>query len=210
MQIRQETSAPVMTRRQRDLERPELDRLPIIELVHNMKAQIIHEISHAHRHNNRLIRRNAPQCPPIEMIEVGMRNEDKINRREMMNFESGLFQPLDHLEPFRPDWIDQDVDLVGLDEKRGVTDPGNADFAFANLRELRSRRTSSAFNEKRRDKNACEKIAFVPVRSRTQPDARGTFYWCAVAGRLPNNVSPALFRKSNWHNAKGYRCAPSK
>jgi len=35
----------------------------------------------------------------------------------MMNFEAWLFQPLDHLEPFRPDRVDQDIDLVGLDEK---------------------------------------------------------------------------------------------
>ena len=181
MQIRQETGAPVVTGGERNLEWPEFDRLPVIELVHNMKAQIMHEVSYAHRHNNRLIRRNAPQCAPVEVIEVGMRNEDKINRRQMMNFETWLFQPLDHLEPFRPNRVDQDVDLVGLDEKRRVADPGNADLALSNLWELRSRGTSSALYEKRRDQHAREKIAFVPVRSRTQPDARGTFYRCAVS-----------------------------
>jgi len=51
------------------------------------------------------------------MIEMCMRHQDKINRRQMMNFEAWLFQPLDHLEPFRPDRVDQDIDLVGLDEK---------------------------------------------------------------------------------------------
>ena len=117
MQIRKETGAPVMTRGERNLERPELDRLPIIELVHNMKPQIMDEISYAHRHNNRLIRRNSPQCAPVEVIEVGMRHKDKINRRQMMNFKAWLFQSLDHLEPFRPDWVNEDIDLVGLDEK---------------------------------------------------------------------------------------------
>ena len=91
MQICQETGAPVVTGGERNLERPELDRLPIIELVHNMKPQIMHEVSYAHRHNNGLIRRNAPQCAAVEVIEVGMRHEDKINRRQMMDFETWLF-----------------------------------------------------------------------------------------------------------------------
>ena len=151
MQIRQETGAPVVTRGERNLERPEFDHLPVIELVHDMKAQIMHEVSYAHRHNNRLIRRNTPQCASVEVIEVGMRNENKINRRQMMNFEAWLFQPLDHLEPFRPNRVDQDVDLVGLDEKRRVADPGNADFALSNFWELRSRGTARALDEKRRD-----------------------------------------------------------
>ena len=99
----------------------------------------------------------------------------------MMNFEAWLFQPLDHLEPFRPNRVDQDVDLVGLDEKRRVADPGNADLALSNLWELRSGGTCGALHEKRWNQHAREKIAFVPVGSRTQPDARGTFYRCAVS-----------------------------
>src|SRR5207248_10114534 len=106
MQIRQETGAPVVTGGERNLERPEFDRLPVIELVHNMKAQIMHEISYAHRHNNRLIRRNASQCPPVEVTAVGMGDEDNINRSHMMNFETWMFQSLDYLEPFRPSWCD--------------------------------------------------------------------------------------------------------
>src|SRR5260370_36710111 len=134
------------------------------------------------------------------MIEMGVRNQDKINRRQMMNFKARLLQPVNHLEPFRPDRVDQDIDLVGLNEKRGMTDPGNADLAFADFWELRSRRTSSAFDEKRRNEDAREKIALVPVRSRTQPDASGTFYRCAIPRRLANNVSSASFRKTNRHN----------
>src|SRR6266478_8655893 len=133
MQIRQETGAPVVTGGERNLKRPEFDRLPVIELVHNMKAQIMDEVSYAHRYNNRLIRRNASQCAPVEVIEVGMRDEDKINRRQMMNFETWLFQPLDYLEPFRPNRVDQDVHLVSLNEKRCVADPRDAYFAFTDF-----------------------------------------------------------------------------
>src|SRR5437763_1032960 len=64
---------------------------------------------------------------------MGMRNEDKVDRGQMMNFESRLLQPLDHFEPLRPDRVDQEVELVRLDEEGGVTNPGNTDFAFADL-----------------------------------------------------------------------------
>jgi len=82
-----------------------------------MKAKVMDQVPDTHRHNNRLIRRNASQRAPIEMIEMGMRNQHKINRRQMMNFEAGLFQSLDHLEPFRPNRIDQDIYLVRLNKK---------------------------------------------------------------------------------------------
>src|SRR5437660_12911475 len=101
MQIRQETGAPVVTGGERNLKRPEFDRLPVSELVHNMKAQIMDEVSYAHRYNNRFIRRNASQCAPVEVTGVGMGDRDKINRRQMMNYDTWAFQPLDDLERIR-------------------------------------------------------------------------------------------------------------
>jgi hypothetical protein len=67
----------------------------------------------------------------------------------MMDFEAGPFQSFDHLEPFRPNRIDQDVYLVCLDEKRGVTDPGNSDLAFAYLRKLRRHVLAGSLHEQR-------------------------------------------------------------
>ena len=64
-----------------------------------------------------------------------------------MDFEAWLFQSLDHLEPFRPDRVDQDVYLVGLNEKRSMTDPCNADLAFSDFWKLRSRGTTGTLNE---------------------------------------------------------------
>ncbi len=69
-----------MTRRKRNLERSKFDRLPVIELVHNVEAKIMHQISHAYWHGNRLIGSHAPQCAAVQMIEVGMRHENEIDR----------------------------------------------------------------------------------------------------------------------------------
>jgi hypothetical protein len=85
-----------------------------------------------------------------------------------------------------------------------VTDPGNADLAFADFWELRSHTRTGTLDEKRRNQDAGEKIALVPVSSWAQPDASRIPQAGdrrAIPGSLANNVSPALFRKTNWHAA---------
>ena len=82
--------------------------------MYDVESEIVHQIPHAHGHDNRLICSHAPQSAPVEMIEVSVSYEYEIYRGQMMNFEAWLLQSLDHLEPFRPDRVDQDVDFVGL------------------------------------------------------------------------------------------------
>lgn len=159
----------------------------------------MHQISYAHGHDDGLIRSNAPQSAPVEMIEVSVSNEDQINRRQMVNFEAWSLQSFYHLEPFRPDWIDQYINFVRLDEKRGMSDPRDANFAFVDFRKLRRRVTAGTFDEKRRNKNAGEKIAFVPVGSRTQPDTGGAFRSRAIARLLANDIASASFWETNRH-----------
>jgi len=64
-----------------------------------------------------LVRSDTPQRAPVEMIKMRMSHEHEVNGRQMMDFEAGLFQSFDNLEPFRPNRIDQDVYLVRLDKK---------------------------------------------------------------------------------------------
>ena len=85
--------------------------------MHNAEPQTVHQIANAGGDYNRLVGSDAPQGPSVEMIEMRMRHQDKINRRQMMNFQAWLLQPLDHLKPFRPDRVDQDIDLVSLNQK---------------------------------------------------------------------------------------------
>jgi len=47
-----------------------------------------------------LIGRDFAQGAAIEMIEMRVGNEDKIDRRQMVNFEAGLLQTLYDLQPF--------------------------------------------------------------------------------------------------------------
>ena len=117
MQIRQKPCAPVMTRCERNFERTKLHCLPVIELVHDVEAEIVYQVTYAHRHNDRLVGSYAAQRPPVEMIEMSVSHQDEINRWQMMNLEARLLQTLDYLEPLRPVRIDQDIDFVGLNKK---------------------------------------------------------------------------------------------
>ena len=106
-----------MTRCERNSEGAKLDCLPVIELVHDVKAEIVYQITYAHRHNDRLVGRYAAQCPPVEMIEMSVSHQDEIKRRQMMNLEARLLEALDDLEPLRPVRIDQDIRFVSLNKK---------------------------------------------------------------------------------------------
>ena len=59
--------------------------------MNDLKPEIVDQIPHPDRHDNRLVRRDATQRATIEMIEMRMGHEHEIDLREMMNLESGLF-----------------------------------------------------------------------------------------------------------------------
>ena len=91
VQIRKKPGAPVVTGRERNLKGSEFDGLPVVEFVHDVKPEIVDQISHARWNHDRLIRSYAPQRPAVEMIKMRMRHEHEINGRQVMDFEAGLF-----------------------------------------------------------------------------------------------------------------------
>ena len=180
MQIRKESRAPMRTGRQRNFQRTKPHGLPVIKLMHDVETKIMHEVSDADRDDDRLISGNATQGAPVEMIEMRMRHQNEIDRGQMMNFKSRLLEPLDYLQPKRPVGIDQDIDFVGLNQKRGVPDPGYTNFALANFGEMGLRVIAGTLRKKRRNQDAGKEIALVPVGPRAQTNARGALIFCAV------------------------------
>ena len=164
----------------------------MIELVDDFESEIMHEISHTHRYHDRLIRRDAPQRAAIEEIEVSVRHEHEIDRRQMMNLKAWLLQALDHLQPQRPVGIDQDVDLLRLNQKRSVTNPGDADLALANFGKTRLRPIARSLDEERWNQDAGKEISLVPVDAWPQTDARGSLVPGTVPGSLANHAPPAF------------------
>lgn len=116
-----------------------------------------------------------------------------------MNLEAWLLKALYNFEPFRPERIDENVDLMRLNEKRSVPDPSDTDFALSNLGENGRDMNAGTFREERRNEDFGEEIAPVPVRTKAETNARGRFVLRTVFGRLANDVPAAFLRKRNRH-----------
>src|ERR1700730_2513359 len=97
VQVGEESGAPVIARCQCHFERPEFHSLPVVELMHNVKAEVMHQIAHTNWHDNRLVSGHLAQGSAIEMIEMRMGDENEIDLRQMMNFKAGLLETLDYL-----------------------------------------------------------------------------------------------------------------
>ena len=91
MQIRKKPGSPMVTWRERNLERPEFDGLPVVEFVHDVKPEIVDEVSHARWNHDWLVRGYAAERAPVEVIKMRMGHEYEINGRQMMNFEARAF-----------------------------------------------------------------------------------------------------------------------
>src|SRR5437588_1455056 len=141
-----------------------VDRLSFTKLVHDVESEPMNQTSDTDGNNDWLIGRNRAQRTPVEMIEMRVRNENEIDRRQMMNMKSRLLEPLDHAQPHRPDRIDQHVRLVGLNQERGVSDPGDANLAGLDFWKKRTRVSrTGAFGEERRNPDAGDEIALGPL-----------------------------------------------
>ncbi len=71
------------------------------------------------------------------MIEVGVGDQHEVDRGKVVVGESRMSQAAHDQEPIGPIWIDQDIGLRGLNQKRSMSDPGDANLAFFELREKR-------------------------------------------------------------------------
>ena len=116
-----------------------------------------------------------------------------------MNLKTGLFEAFDHFQPFRPNWIDQDINLMRLNQKGGVPDPSDADLSGRNLWKFRRHMHTGTLREKGRDKNLGQKITSVPVPAGTHFHTGRSFVLRTVLRRLANNIPSTLFRKRNRH-----------
>jgi len=117
----------------------------------------------------------------------------------VMDLEARPLKTFDHFQPFRPDRIDQNIDFVRLDQKGGMANPGDTDFACPNLRKLWGAVIARALDEERWNKDFGKKVAFVPIGPRTQLYPGGSFVLRAVLRWLANDVPSAFFRKRNRH-----------
>src|SRR6266481_1717580 len=137
MRIVEHSSSPMVAGRESDLDISDAQKLPRFQLVYSIKPKIMHQIPNPARNNNGLPGGNSSQSSPIQMVKMSMRHEHKIDRGEMFQWESRATNAFDNFQPERPDRIHHDIQSPPLDQKRRVTDPGQANIVRGKLRKFR-------------------------------------------------------------------------
>jgi hypothetical protein len=101
------------------------------------KSQSGDEIVHSLGHDD--LRRTAP-CPArrpndttqrgnIEVVHMRVCYQDKVDRRHLLDQNSGMTLASQHDKPGGKDGIHQNVPATDLEEERGVPDEGNTQLA---------------------------------------------------------------------------------
>jgi hypothetical protein len=70
------------------------------------------------------------EAPAVKVIEMSMGNQNKVDGGKVVMRQAGVAESANDEEPVRPVGIDENICLRGLDEKRGMTDPGDAKLPF--------------------------------------------------------------------------------
>ena len=69
----------------------------------------------------------------VEMIEMRVRQQHHINRRQVFDLQTRPLDTFQQEKPVRKVRIDQDIQIGELEEKRGVANPGYGDLAEGQL-----------------------------------------------------------------------------
>jgi hypothetical protein len=66
----------------------------------------------------------------VKVIEMSVGNQNKVDGGEVVMGQAGVAESANDKEPVGPVRVDENVCLRGLDEKRGMADPGDAKLPF--------------------------------------------------------------------------------
>ena len=88
------------------------------------------EVADAARHDADFRMRQLAQGRLVEMIEVRVRQQHHVNRRQVFDPEPRALDALQPEKPVRKIRINQHVQVRELDQEGGVADPGDGDFAM--------------------------------------------------------------------------------
>ena len=88
----------------------------------------MHKVANSSGYDNGLIGGNLAEAPSVEMIKMGMRDENEVDGGKMVVGESGVAEAANDKKPVGPVGIDKNVAMGSLNQKGGVADPGDADL----------------------------------------------------------------------------------
>jgi hypothetical protein len=134
----------------RNLEMAEPQLLPPIEFDNAAVSEIAYQITDVTRHYDHGPfagapagePRNCPQRGPMQMIEVGVRDQHSIDGWQVAQPQPWLPQAFQHEDPAGEVGVNQNVLARNLEEKAGMSDEGDAQLTA--IRQHRLARNSNA------------------------------------------------------------------
>ncbi len=112
---------------------------PPLHFIDFFKSEPVNKIANSGGNDNGLVGGDSSEAAPVEVVKVGVGDENQIDRGEVMMGKTCMAQSTDHQKPVGPVRVDQNVPLMALDEEGCVTDPRDADLALAEFWENRGR-----------------------------------------------------------------------
>jgi hypothetical protein len=119
----------MFARRERHLPVALRKTFPVVEFDDAREAEIVREVADAARHYADFRIRQPPQRRLVEMIEMRVRQQNQVNRRQIADFQTGALDAFQKKKPVRKIRVNQHVQIRELDQKRRVADPGDGNFA---------------------------------------------------------------------------------
>ena len=97
--VAQDASAPMFAGGEGDAPIPVRKTFPPFQLDDPAKAEVVCQVTYAPRHYPDFGRWQAPQGGFMEMIEMGMGEQQEVNRRQMLDLQPGALDPFEEEEP---------------------------------------------------------------------------------------------------------------
>jgi len=97
----------------------------------------------------------------VEVVKVGVGQEDEIDGRQVFDAQAGAFDAFEEEEPVGEIGVNQDVQVGELDQKRGMADPGEGDLAAVEFWKLGLFMLAGARGEKGLPDHFAEKSAWI-------------------------------------------------
>ncbi len=94
----------------------------------------MNKVADSSGHDNGLISGNPAEAASVEMIKMGMSDENEVDGGKVVVGESSVAKAPNYKKPVGPVRIDKNVAMGSLNQEGSVADPGNADLACFKFR----------------------------------------------------------------------------
>src|ERR1051326_4068924 len=129
MIVVQGAGAPMFAGRQSDPPIRVRKTLPGLQLDHSPETKVMGQITDTPGQHGYFWRWQFSQGGFMEMVEMRMREQDQVDRRQVADSQPGALDPFQKEKPVGEIRIDQDIQVAELHQERSVPDPGQGHMA---------------------------------------------------------------------------------